>query len=105
MTQPRDGNQPGSSPSASPSPSPSTSPQHQPPANRPSTQHAALSGTGSLGDAPVSLRPGEDAEREAALRRMKAWATSLLLLASVIFVVAKLFESRYPWLGIVIATA
>jgi uncharacterized membrane-anchored protein YjiN (DUF445 family) len=36
---------------------------------------------------------------------MKAWATGLLLLASVIFVVARLFESRYPWLGIVIATA
>ena len=54
---------------------------------------------------PISLRPGEDAEREAALRRMKAWATSLLVLASVIFVVAKLFHARYPWLGIVIATA
>lgn len=55
--------------------------------------------------APVSLRPGEDEEREAALRRMKAWATGLLVLAAVIFVIAKLFESRYPWLGIVVATA
>lgn len=36
---------------------------------------------------------------------MKTWATGLLLLAAVVFVVAKLFESRYPWLGIVIATA
>jgi uncharacterized membrane-anchored protein YjiN (DUF445 family) len=54
---------------------------------------------------PISLRPGEDAEREAALRTMKAWATGLLVLATVIFVIAKLFESRYPWLGIVIATA
>jgi len=54
---------------------------------------------------PLSLRPEQDAEREAALKRMKAWATSLLLLASVIFVVAKLFESRYPWLAIVVATA
>ncbi len=36
---------------------------------------------------------------------MKAWATSLLVLASIVFIVAKLFESRYPWLGIVIATA
>jgi len=54
---------------------------------------------------PVSLRPGEDAERERALRRMKGWATGLLALASVVFLVAKLFESRYPWLGIVVATA
>jgi uncharacterized membrane-anchored protein YjiN (DUF445 family) len=54
---------------------------------------------------PLSLRPEQDAEREAGLKRMKAWATSLLLLASVIFVIAKLFESRYPWLAIVVATA
>src|SRR5688572_33227980 len=54
---------------------------------------------------PVSLRPGEDAEREAALARMKGWATGLLVLATVVFVVARIFESRYPWLGIVIATA
>ena len=54
---------------------------------------------------PISLRPGEDAEREAALRRMKAWATSLLVLAAIVFVIAKLLESRYSWLGIVIATA
>jgi uncharacterized membrane-anchored protein YjiN (DUF445 family) len=36
---------------------------------------------------------------------MKMWATGLLVLATVVFIVAKLFESRYPWLGIVIATA
>lgn len=36
---------------------------------------------------------------------MKAWATGLLVLATVVFVVAKLFEARYPWLGIVVATA
>lgn len=36
---------------------------------------------------------------------MKAWATGLLGLATVVFVVAKLFEARYPWLGIVVATA
>jgi uncharacterized membrane-anchored protein YjiN (DUF445 family) len=54
---------------------------------------------------PLSLRPEQDAERELALKRMKAWATSLLVLASIIFVVAKLFESRYPWLAIVVATA
>lgn len=54
---------------------------------------------------PVSLRPGEDAERERALRRMKGWATGLLVLAAVIFVVASLLESRFAWLGIVVATA
>lgn len=54
---------------------------------------------------PVSLRPGEDAERERALRRMKGWATGLLVLATVVFLAAKLLESRYPWLGIVVATA
>src|SRR3970040_1184306 len=62
-------------------------------------------GAGESFSQPVSLRPGEDAERERALRRMKAWATGLLVLASVVFVIARLFESRYPWLGIVIATA
>jgi len=95
MSAPRDGA----------STSTSTSSQPQPPATRPGIQHAALSDNAGMSDAPVSLRPGEDAEREAALRRMKAWATGLLGLASVVFVIARLFESRYPWLGIVIATA
>lgn len=54
---------------------------------------------------PVSLRPGEDEERERALRSMKRWATGLLVLASVVFLIAKLLEGRYPWLGIVVATA
>jgi uncharacterized membrane-anchored protein YjiN (DUF445 family) len=53
----------------------------------------------------VSLRPGEDEERERALRRMKGWATGLLVLATVVFIVAKLFEAQFPWLGIVVATA
>ncbi len=54
---------------------------------------------------PVSLRPGDEAERTQALRRMKMWATGLLGLATVIFVVARLLEPAYPWLGIVRATA
>ena len=54
---------------------------------------------------PVSLRPGEDAERERALKTMKRWATGLLVLATIVFIIAKLFESEYPWLGIVVATA
>lgn len=54
---------------------------------------------------PVSLRPEDEAERARALRRMKAWATGLLVLAAVVFIVARLLEARYPWLGIVVATA
>jgi uncharacterized membrane-anchored protein YjiN (DUF445 family) len=56
-------------------------------------------------DQPVSLRPGDEVERQRALRRMKRWATGLLGLATVIFVVARLLEPQYPWLGIVRATA
>src|SRR5262245_62473775 len=36
---------------------------------------------------------------------MKRRATGLLLIALAIFVVASLFESQYPWLGYVRATA
>jgi uncharacterized membrane-anchored protein YjiN (DUF445 family) len=36
---------------------------------------------------------------------MKLWATGLLGLATVIFVVTRLLEPQYPWLGIVRATA
>jgi uncharacterized membrane-anchored protein YjiN (DUF445 family) len=72
------------------------------PAHGSSKQQAA--GSAGLSE-PISLRPGEDAERERALRTMKRWATGLLVLATVVFIIAKLFESRYPWLGIVVATA
>jgi uncharacterized membrane-anchored protein YjiN (DUF445 family) len=54
---------------------------------------------------PVSLRPGDEEERERALRRMKRWATGLLVLATVVFVVCRLLLPRYPWLAIVVATA
>lgn len=77
-------------PAPTPASNTSTSPQQQ--------AHNLLS-------EPVSLRPGEEAERERALARMKGWATGLLVLATIVFVVAKLFESRYPWLAIVVATA
>ena len=36
---------------------------------------------------------------------MKARATGLLVVATIIFVVARLLESRYPWVGFVRATA
>jgi uncharacterized membrane-anchored protein YjiN (DUF445 family) len=44
-------------------------------------------------------------ERQKQLDRMKRRATGLLVAMSGVFVLARLFESRYPWLGYVRATA
>jgi len=49
-------------------------------------------------------RPTDDARR-ADIARVRRKATGLLLLAAVVFVVARWFESRWPWLGYVRATA
>jgi uncharacterized membrane-anchored protein YjiN (DUF445 family) len=76
-----------------------------PPASASTKQQAASGGAHADYSEPVSLRPGEDAERERALKTMKRWATGLLVLATVVFIIAKLFEARYPWLGVVVATA
>jgi uncharacterized membrane-anchored protein YjiN (DUF445 family) len=46
-----------------------------------------------------------DAERRIALRRMKVLATSLLVVAAVVFAVAFALQDRYPWLGFVRAAA
>ncbi len=54
---------------------------------------------------PQPLRPEDEALRQVRLRNMKAWALALLVIATVIFIVARIFEGRYPWLGIVRATA
>lgn len=54
---------------------------------------------------PQPLRPEDEAQRVARLRRMKAWALALLVLATVVFIVARYYEAQYPWLGIVRATA
>ncbi len=54
---------------------------------------------------PQPLRPEDEALRQVRLRNMKAWALALLVIATVIFVIARLLEDRYPWLGIVRATA
>lgn len=54
---------------------------------------------------PQPLRPDDEAQRVARLRTMKRWALALLVLATVVFVVARYFEGAYPWLGIVRATA
>jgi uncharacterized membrane-anchored protein YjiN (DUF445 family) len=47
----------------------------------------------------------DDATRRAELRVMKRAATGLLLLAGVVFVVARWLEPVHPWLGFVRATA
>jgi uncharacterized membrane-anchored protein YjiN (DUF445 family) len=44
-------------------------------------------------------------ERDARLRRMKWLASSLLLVAGVVYVVAQRYESQYPWLYYVAVTA
>lgn len=53
---------------------------------------------------PNWARP-DDAERRERLNSMKARATALLGLAGAVFVVARLLEGRYSWLGYVRATA
>src|SRR5438445_4011218 len=53
---------------------------------------------------PAWSRP-DDAVRQAQLDAMKRRATGLLALAAVVFAGASIFESTYPWLGYVRATA
>jgi uncharacterized membrane-anchored protein YjiN (DUF445 family) len=52
---------------------------------------------------PLS-RP-DDAARQAQLDTMKRRATGLLVAATVLFIVTRILESRYPWLGYIRATA
>jgi len=47
----------------------------------------------------------DEVERQQRLDRMKARATGLLVLATVVFVVTRLLEPRYAWLGYVRAMA
>lgn len=49
--------------------------------------------------------PPDEAERQARLNRMKRIATGLLLLSTSVFLVTVAFESRFPWLGFIRATA
>jgi uncharacterized membrane-anchored protein YjiN (DUF445 family) len=53
---------------------------------------------------PQWSRP-DDAEREARLEAMKRRATGLLAVALLVFVGASFFETQFPWLGYVRATA
>jgi uncharacterized membrane-anchored protein YjiN (DUF445 family) len=46
----------------------------------------------------------DEATRQAQLDKMKRRATSLLIGATIIFVITRALESRFPWIGIVRAT-
>jgi uncharacterized membrane-anchored protein YjiN (DUF445 family) len=46
----------------------------------------------------------DEATREAQLNAMKRRATLLLVAATALFIVARTFESRYPWVGVIRAT-
>ena len=54
---------------------------------------------------PGDLWGGDEAFRQAELDKMKRRATALFWLVTAIFVVARIFENHYPWLGFVRATA
>ena len=58
----------------------------------------------ALSSGTLGPKPTDDARR-ADIARVRRKATGLLLLAAVIFVVARLLETRWPWLGYVRATA
>jgi uncharacterized membrane-anchored protein YjiN (DUF445 family) len=60
-----------------------------------------VSGAASGRPAPVL----DEAARRAQLTRMKRVATGLLVLALLVFLVARLFEPAYPWVGFVRAAA
>ena len=54
---------------------------------------------------PAPLPLPDEATRRAALERMKMAATGLLVVALIVFIVAKMNEDVYPWLAYVRAPA
>ena len=54
---------------------------------------------------PPPMRPEDEALKQAQLKHMKRLATGMLLVATAIFIVARLFEPQFPWLAFVRATA
>src|SRR5688500_2476917 len=54
---------------------------------------------------PLGGTPADDVIRARRLARMKRTATGMLAGCAVVFVVARLLEPRWPWLGYVRATA
>lgn len=81
-----------------PPPRVATDPSVPPRLARPVPNEAMLS-------EPQPLRPDDEALRQSRLTRMKQWATGLLVLSTVVFIVCRLLEPRFPWLAIVRATA
>ncbi len=81
-----------------PPPRVATDPSVPPRVARPVPNEAMLS-------EPQPLRPDDEALRQSRLTRMKQWATGLLVLSTVVFIVCRLLEPRFPWLAIVRATA
>ena len=56
--------------------------------------------------APAQLAPVPDEdERQRKLDEMKRRANGMLVVATIVFVVAHIFESRHPWVGFIRATA
>jgi len=53
---------------------------------------------------PAMAIPHAEAVRQAQLDTMKRRATLLLAAATVLFVITRAFESRYPWIGYIRAT-
>jgi uncharacterized membrane-anchored protein YjiN (DUF445 family) len=72
---------------------------------RPAAARPAHAGPPEAGAAVVGYRPGGDAEKAAALRKMKLLALALLIAMAVIFVFAFAFQKQYPWLEYVRAAA
>lgn len=72
---------------------------------RPAATRPPEAGSRAAGAAVVDYRLGGDAEKAAALRRMKLLALGLLVVMAVIFVFAFAFQKQYLWLEYVRAAA
>ena len=55
--------------------------------------------------AEIPIPMSDELDRQAELNRTKSLATALLATVALVFTIAALFERRYPWLGLVRATA
>ncbi|QAY72367.1 DUF445 domain-containing protein [Agromyces protaetiae] len=64
-----------------------------------------MSTASTTSDRPAVRYVPTDEERAVALRRMKRIATTLLVIAAVVFAIAFALQDRYPWLGYVRAAA
>ena len=71
---------------------------------------------GSSRSGPVTAAPAEppppqpvsvldESERQRQMDQLKAWATAMLVVSTIVFAIARALEFRHPWLGYVRATA